>query len=598
MSAAKASAQQKVASDEAREVSPLEALRHSASHLLAAAVKELRPKAKPTIGPATNEGFYYDFEFEEPLSEEELPKIEEKMRQLVSEWEEFTREEASVDEALAEYPDNPYKRELIKELAKEAEQISFYQAGQFKDLCRGGHVENPKESLSHFKLLSIAGAYWRGDEHNQMLTRIYGTAFFSEEELKEHLENLKLAERYNHRRIGQEMELFAIIPEVGQGLPIWLPKGYAMRRAIEDYMIKLERSYGYEHALTPHINRSELFKISGHLDFYRDSMYPPMEFDDEEYYLKPMNCPAGMMIYKLKQHSYRDLPYKLGELGTVYRYEKSGELHGLQRVRGMTQNDAHIFCTAEQLKAQFREVMEMLEVFYQDIGFDQYSFRLSLSDPNDEKYAFCGEREDWEKMEQIMREILDEAGVEYEELMGDAAFYGPKLDVQATNVFGKEDSISTIQVDFNLPERFDLEYIDENNERQRPYVIHRALVGSFERFFAFLIEHHAGKFPAWYAPVQVKILPITDRNIAYAAKIKEELITADFRVEVDDRSRTLSAKIRQAQQENLPYMLVVGDREEESDQVAVRARDGAKQEIMSLAEFKEKLEKEVTEKVI
>lgn len=580
------------------EVDQLEALRHSASHLLAAAVKELRPQAKPTIGPATNDGFYYDFEFEKPLSEAELPVIEDKMHQLVKDWEGFSRQEASLEEALAEYPDNPYKRELIEELAEEEAVISFYQAGQFKDLCRGGHVENPKESLKHFKLLSIAGAYWRGDENKPMLTRIYGTAFFSQEALAEHLKNLELAELYNHRRIGQEMDLFAIIPEVGQGLPIWLPKGYAMRRVIEDYMLKLERSYGYEHALTPHINRGELFEISGHLDFYRDSMYPPIEFDDEEYYLKPMNCPAGMMIYKLKQHSYRDLPYKLGELGTVYRYEKSGELHGLQRVRGFTQNDAHIFCTAEQLKAQFREVMEMLEIFYQDIGFKKYSYRLSISDPNDEKYAFCGEREEWEKMEQIMREILDEAGVEYEELVGDAAFYGPKLDVQAINVFGKEDSISTIQVDFNLPERFELEYIDENNERQRPYVIHRALLGSFERFFAFLIEHYAGKFPVWFAPVQAKILPITDRNLAYAAKIKEELMAAELRVEVDARSRTLSAKIRQAQEENVPYMLVVGDREEEKGQVAVRARDGAKQEIMSLAEFKEKIEREIVEKVV
>lgn len=568
-------------------------LRHSAAHLMAAAVKAVRPDAKPTIGPVTDDGFYYDFEFEKPFSEEELPEIEQKMHSIVKEWDEFAVETKSSKKALATYKDNPYKHELIKELEAEGEEITFYQAGDFKDLCAGGHLKNPKKDLRHFKLLSVAGAYWRGDEKNPMLTRIYGTAFFSKEELEKHLKNLELAEKYNHRRLGQELDLFAIMPEVGQGLPIWLPKGFAMRRAIEDYMLDLERGYGYEHALTPHINRAALFQTSGHLDFYQDSMYPPIELEDDEYYLKPMNCPVGMMIYKHKQRSYRDLPYKLGEFGTVYRYEKSGELHGLQRVRGFTQNDAHIFCTAEQLKDQFKEVMEMLEIFYQDIGFDDCSYRLSLSDAKDEKYAFCGERQDWKKMEQIMREILNEAEVEYEELPGDAAFYGPKLDVQAKNIFGKEDTISTIQVDFNLPERFDLEYVNEDGERERPYVIHRALIGSFERFFAFLIEHHAGKFPLWYAPIQAKILPITDRNANYGAELKRDLIKAGIRVELDDRSRTLSAKIRQAEQEKVPYMLVVGDREEEAGKVAVRARDGKKQEVMTKEEFKDKVLQEI-----
>jgi threonyl-tRNA synthetase len=401
------------------------------------------------------------------------------------------------------------------------------------------------------------------------------------------------AEKRNHRRIGKEMELFEIFPEIGQGLPVWLPKGYAMRRAMEDYMIWLERKYGYQHILTPHINRDTLFKKSGHLDFYQDSMYPAIEFDDEKYYLKPMNCPAGMVVYKRKPRSYKDLPLKMGELGTVYRYEKSGELHGLQRVRGFTQNDAHIFCTEDQLKDQFKEVMEMLDVFYKDVGFDKYTFRFSLSDPKDDKYSFCGNRDDWEKIENIMREILDEAGVEYEEVVGDAAFYGPKLDVQAVNIFGKEDSISTIQVDFNLPERFELKYIDSDGQKKQPYVIHRALVGSFERFFAFLIEHHGGKFPLWYAPVQVKLLPITDRNIEYAQGIVDELLNKGIRVELDRRSETLSAKIRDAQLEKVPYMVVVGDKEVAAESVAVRYRDGKKQESMKVSEFVEKLETEI-----
>ena len=640
------------------------AMRHSSEHVLTMAMERLYSPNKKNqgeikvaagkfklsktaiikaMGPAIDEGFYFDFDISDEareagfrLSEADLPKIEKEMKKLIGQSLLMKRIEVSIEVAQQVFADNPYKQELLTELEKidasqvqlkeegmnleraqaaknqQPGQVTLYLTGNsdqvkedeqliaglsmmsgsdkkaslqlqsFVDLCKGPHVEKTSE-IKAFKLLSIAGAYWRGDEKNKMLTRIYGTAFSSQEELDEFLANRELAKERNHRKIGQEMELFAIIPEIGQGLPVWLPNGYAMRRALEDYMILLERRFGYEHILTPHINRKELFETSGHLGFYDESMYPPLVyeedgdsgFDPETYYLKPMNCPAGMMVYKLKPHSYRELPMKVGELGTVYRREKSGELHGLQRVRGFTQNDAHIFCTAEQLKDQFREVMKMLEIFYQNVGFDNYKFKLAISDPDKKKFQACGSRADWERTENVMREILDEAGVEYSEDKGDAAFYGPKLDVQAVNVFGKEDSISTIQVDFNLPERFDLSYIDDQGEKQRPFVIHRALVGSFERFFAFFIEHHGGDFPVWLAPVQVKILPIADRHLDYAREVQQDLRMAGVRVKLDDRSERLQAKIRQAEVEKVPVMLVIGDKEVEEQKLTVRTRGKA-----------------------
>jgi threonyl-tRNA synthetase len=561
------------------------AMRHSAEHVLTMAMEKIygndsqgNPVIIKAMGPATDEGFYFDFDLSDQarkdgikITEDNFPKIEKMMRKLIAQSLQMEKVEVSIAVARKVFANNPYKQEFLNEIAKHGsvkvledqaaankqikqqvlerqhEKASLYLTGNqaqikadkemlaglemmtnsqvaearlqsFVDLCKGPHVENIKE-IKAFKLLSIAGAYWRGNENNKMLTRIYGTAFENQVALDDFLAKKKLAEENNHRKIGKEMELFAIIPEIGQGLPVWLPNGYAMRRALEDYMIQLERRFGYQHILTPNINRKELFETSGHLGFYDESMYPPLVYEDdgvsadgkeaaakkeeEVYYLKPMNCPAGMMVYKLKPHSYRELPMKVGEFGTVYRREKSGELHGLQRVRGFTQNDAHIFCTADQLKSQFREVMQMLDIFYKDIGFDNYKFKLAISDPDKKKFQACGTRADWEKTESIMREILEEAGVDYVEEKGDAAFYGPKLDVQAVNVFGKEDSVSTIQVDFNLPERFDLSYIDEKGEKQRPYVIHRALIGSFERFFSFLIEHHGGDFPVWMAPAQI-----------------------------------------------------------------------------------------------
>jgi len=645
-------------------------MRHSSEHVLTMVMEKLygsdeknNPNIIKAMGPAIDDGFYFDFDISESarkkglkITEQDLPKLEKEMRKLIQQGLPMERVEVSMKVARQIFANNPYKQELLdglenaedfevsesvsdgksmvkhQMLERNPEKITLYLTGRaeqieadkkliaglemmsnsdgasiklssFVDLCKGPHVAKISE-IKAFKLLSIAGAYWRGDEKNKMLTRIYGTAFASQAQLDDFLAKKMMAQERNHRKIGKEMELFAIIPEIGQGLPVWLPNGYAMRRVLEDYMMKMERRFGYVHILTPHLNKKELFETSGHLGFYADSMYPALTYEEKDdsgkiigseeevYYPKPMNCPAGMMVYKLKSHSYRELPIKMGEFGTVYRREKSGELHGLQRVRGFTQNDAHIFCTPEQLKDQFKEVMKMLDLFYKDMGFDNYHFRLSISDPDKEKFKACGKRSDWEKAENVMREILNEAGVEYVEAKGEAAFYGPKLDVQAVNVFGKEDSISTIQVDFNLPERFDITYVDDQGEKKRPFVIHRALIGSFERFFSFLIEHHGGDFPVWFAPVQVKILPIADRHLDYAKKIMDQLLDQDVRVEIDDRSERLQAKIRAAEVARVPLMLIIGDSEIEANKVGMRVRGKAREraeELIKNGELKAEL---------
>ena len=566
----------------------MEEKRHSLAHLLAIAVLNKYPDTKIAIGPAIDNGFYYDFEFSEKFEEKDLKKLEKDIKKLISQKLEFKKEEISKKDAEEIFKDQPYKLELLADL----ENPIIYRTGDFVDLCEGPHVLDTSEiNPKAFKLTRVAGAYWKGDEKNKMLTRIYGVAFETEEELEKHLEMLEEAEKRNHRKIGKEMELFVNLPEVGQGLPIWLPKGYAMRRVLEDYMLKMERSYGYEHLLSPHINKAELFETSGHLGFYKESMYAPLEIDNETFYLKPMNCPVAMMVYKMKPKSYKNLPIKWGELGTVYRYEKSGELHGLQRVRGFTQNDAHIFCTAEQLEEQFLEVLEMLEKFYKDLGFDNYTYRLSLS--GDDKSKYVGEPKDWNKAEDTLRKVLTKSGVEFREEKDEAAFYGPKLDVQAINVFGKEDSISTIQIDFNLAERFKLEYIDNEGNKQRPFVIHRALIGSFERFFAFLIEFYAGKFPTWIAPVQIKVLSISDKHKKYAQEVYKKLLAEDFRVELDLDDESLGKKIRNAKIEKVPYILVLGDKELEKQKVTIENRERGNEGALSLGEFIEKIKEEI-----
>jgi threonyl-tRNA synthetase len=574
------------------------AMRHSAEHVLTQAMIRLYGKElKMAMGPATAEGFYFDFDYPGKIGPEDFSKIEAEMKKIIKQNLPFKKEVVSIKKARQLFKNNPYKQEWLDEIKAKKQKATLYWTGdEFVDLCAGPHVESTGQ-IGSFKLLKVAGAYWRGDEKNKMLTRIYGTAFTSQKKLDQHLENLKETAKRNHRRLGKKLGLFAIFPEIGPGLPVWLHKGYIIRRVLEDYMLDLERQYGYVHILTPHIHRDKLFKISGHLDFYKESMYAPIKIDQETYYLKPMNCPAGMLVYKMKPRSYKDLPIKMGELGTVYRYEKSGELHGLQRVRGFTQNDAHIFCTKKQLAGQLKEVMQLLRIFYRDLGFDNYTFTLAISDPKDEKYKFCGQRKDWLWAEKALRKVLVESKVKFSEAVGEAAFYGPKIDVEAINVFGKKDAISTIQIDFNLPERFKLSYINAQGEKQTPLVIHRALVGSFERFFAFLIEYYGGAFPAWLAPVQAKVIPIADRHHAYATKVAQALSRAKLRVEIDKDNLSMQKRIRRAELNKIPYIIIVGDREIKSKSVNLRCRGQKQPQTISLKKLLQLIQKQVQQKI-
>lgn len=569
----------------------LEKIRHSAEHILTMAMRDLDYKFIMAMGPATENGFYFDFELlEGEVSEKDFPKIEKRMKEIASMNLPIVRQEISLEEANNLFKDNPYKLEWIDEIKDNNQDATIYWFGEpnksdsFVDLCKGPHVENTSE-VKAFKLLSIAGAYWRGNENNKMLTRIYGTAHNSQEALDEFIKLKEEQESNNHRDLGKKLGLFAIIPEIGQGLPVWLQNGYTIRKVLENYMYDMERSYGYRHILTPHINKDILFKTSGHLDFYKDSMYSPIEIDEETYYLKPMNCPASMMVYKLNSVSYKQLPIKTGEFGTVYRYEKSGELHGLQRVRGFTQNDAHIFCAKEQLEHEIDEVLTLLNVFYKDLGFTNYKFILALSDPDKEKYKFCGTRSDWDWAEDTLRKVMKAKGIEYEEQIGEAAFYGPKIDIAAVNVYGKADSISTVQIDFNLPERFGLEYTDIEGNKQRPFVVHRALIGSFERFFAFLIEYYKGAFPLWLAPIQVQIIPISEKHVEYANNIRKTLDNNKIRAEIDDKDETMGNKIRKAQEMKIPYMIIIGDKEITENNVSIRTRDGKQYSAINLDNF-------------
>lgn len=603
--------------------SSYEIKRHSLEHVMVLAIKRIYGEGvKLGVGPIIENGFYQDMELN--VKEEDLIKIEEEMRKIIKEEIDFVYETIDIDEAIEKFSSQGqiYKVELLNDIktkgtskinsteTSETEavseltsqgKVSLYTVGIHLDLCRGPHVKNTRELNGlGFKLDRLAGAYWRGNEKNKMLTRIYGLAFATPKELKKYLLDREEAEKRNHRKLGKELELFATFDSIGQGLPVWLPKGYAMRKVLEDYMYKLERSYGYEHILTPHINKKELFETSGHLQFYTDSMYSPVDIDDETYYLKPMNCPAGMQVYKMKPRSYKDLPIKLGEFGTVYRYEKSGELHGLQRVRGFTQNDAHLFVSEEQLEALFMEVFEMLQLFYKDIGFTNVKFRLSLRDEEKDKYV--GDKEKWNKAEDTLRSVLKKHNIDFYEAKGEAAFYGPKLDVQAVNVFGKEDTISTIQVDFNLPEKFDLTYIDSDNKEKRPFVIHRALIGSFERFFAFLIEFYGGKFPLWLSSEQFVIVPVSNKFLDYAKKIEKQLNefanekNTWFRGEIDDREITMQARIRDAENRKTNYILIVGEKEEQTLTVAVRKRGEGNKGAIKTDEFIENFYQEIKEK--
>ncbi|MBC7254774.1 MAG: threonine--tRNA ligase [Chloroflexi bacterium] len=558
----------------------LETMRHSASHVMAEAVLKLFPKAKLGIGPAIEDGFYYDFDLPRPLIPEDLERITALMVESIKARHPFIRQEVSREEALALFADQPYKVELIREMP-EGEVITIYRHGDFVDLCRGPHVEHTGQlPADAFKLLNTAAAYWRGDEKRPMLQRIYGTLWPSREELLAYLAHLEEVERRDHRRLGKELDLFSLHEEAGAGLVYWHPKGGRIRQQVEDFWRQRHREGGYEILYTPHIGRAWLWETSGHLGFYRESMYSPMDIDGQDYYIKPMNCPFHIMIYNTQRHSYRDLPLRWAELGTVYRYEKSGVLHGLLRVRGFTQDDAHIICTPQQIEDEILEVLRFSLSLWRAFGFEEIKAYLAT---RPEKAI--GEPARWEQALQSLRRALEAEQIPYEVDEGGGAFYGPKIDLKINDALGREWQMTTIQFDFNLPERFDMIYIGEDGLEHRPYMVHRALLGSLERFLGVLIEHYAGAFPLWLAPVQARLIPIADRHLPYAQEVCQRLTAAGLRAEVDKSGDRMNAKIRAAQLAKIPYMLVVGDRETSSGQVSVRLRTNEDLGTMSVEAF-------------
>jgi len=559
----------------------LETMRHSASHVLAEAVLSMFPDAKFGIGPATQDGFYYDFELPRPLTPDDLPVIEAKMQELVKANLPFKREELSKKDAKALFAKQPYKLELIEEI--EDEKVGVYRQGAFVDLCRGPHV-NATGDIKAFKLVSIAGAYWRGDEHNPMLQRVYGVAFDTEKSLDEYLSKLEEAARRDHRKLGKELDLFSIHEDAGPGLVHWHPKGSIIRCVIEDFWKEEHFRRGYELLYTPHIGKLDLWKTSGHWEFYRDYLYSPMDVEGQEYIIKPMNCIGHILIYKTSQRSYRELPLRYAELGTVYRYERSGVLHGLSRVRGFTQDDAHIFCRFDQLEDEVAGVLELALFMVDTFGFSNYKVFLSTCP---EKYA--GDTKIWEQATDTLAKALDRQKLAYEIDPGEGVFYGPKIDIKFEDAVGRGWQGPTIQVDFNLPARFDVSYIGEDGQEHMVAMVHRTVLGSMERFLASLIEHYGGAFPVWLAPVQAALIPIADRHLEYARKLEAELKKEGIRGVVDARSETVNMKIRQAQMEKVPYMLVVGDREVADGTVSVRLRSGEQANDQPFAAFKKKL---------
>jgi threonyl-tRNA synthetase len=563
-------------------------MRHSASHVMAEAVLSIFPDAKFAIGPAIEDGFYYDFDLPRTLTPEDLPVIEKKMGEIVKANLPFKHREISKDEAKKLFAKQPYKLELIEEIADD--KVGIYEQGNFIDLCKGPHVKSTGE-IKAFKLTSIAGAYWRGDEHNAMLQRIYGVAFGSQKELDDYLARLEEAKKRDHRKLGKELDLFIIPEEIGGGLVIYTAKGGRIRTVAEDFWRQEHYANGYDILYTPHIGLSKLWEKSGHLDFYKDDMYAPMTIDEQEYYLKPMNCPFHILAYKSQLRSYRDLPLRWAELGTVYRYERSGVLSGLMRVRGFTQDDAHIICTPEQMNSEVSEVLRFSLYMLNTFGFEDFKVYLSTR-PSDA----IGEEKRWEDAQEALRRVIEENKLNYEVDEGGGAFYGPKIDIKIEDALGREWQATTIQFDFNEPERFDMTYVGADGKEHRPYMIHRALLGAWERFFGLLIEHYAGAFPTWLAPVQVKIIPVADRHNEQAKKVEAELKGRGIRVETDDRSERMNLKIRQAQMEKIPYMVVIGDKEAADNTVAVRKRSGEQLPVQSLASFIEMLTGEIDRK--
>lgn len=560
------------------------AMRHSAAHVLAQAILRLFPGTKLGIGPVIEDGFYYDVDPPQPITEADLPRIEEEMKKIIAEDLPITRQIKNREEARSYYETigDPYKLELLESIP-ETETITFYTQGEFTDLCRGPHVPSTGK-IKGLKLLSVAGAYWRGDAKRPMLTRIYGTAWADDKALQDYLKRLEEAKERDHRKIGKELKIFTTSKEVGQGLPLWLPNGAKIRRIIERYIVDLEESLGYEHVYTPVLANVDLYQISGHYAHYHDSMYPPMDIDHESLVLRPMNCPHHMMIYKSEPRSYRDLPLKIAELGTMFRYEASGALTGLQRVRGMTLNDAHIFVTPEQIEAEFADVVRLIQRVYHDFGIEASFYRLSLRDPDDkEKYVQNDAM--WDHAEGVLRRTLDRLGIEYVEAKGEAAFYGPKLDVQVKTALGKDETLSTVQLDFVLPERFDLTYVGEDGGYHRPVVIHRGVVGTMERFVAYLLEAYKGALPVWLSPVQAVVLPVSDRFLEAAEKAVSWLKTDGVRVRLDARNESLNYRIRDAHVKKIPYTLVIGEREAQDGTVTVRRRGEKSTDTMPLDAF-------------
>lgn len=562
------------------------AFNHTASHIMAQAVKRLYPDVKLTIGPAIHDGFYYDFDVETPFSPEDLEKIEAEMKKIVKEGFTLERFELSPDEAieLMEEKNEPYKVELIKEHADKGENISFYKQGEFTELCAGPHLADVKP-VKAFKLTNCTGAYWRGDAKNKMLCRVYGTAFPKASMLEEHMAMLEEAKKRDHRKLGKELELFTIMEE-GPGFPFFLPKGMALKNTLIDYWREIHREAGYYEIQTPMILNRALWERSGHWDHYKQNMYTTV-IDDEDYAIKPMNCPGGILVYKTKMHSYKDLPLRMGELGLVHRHELSGALHGLMRVRCFTQDDAHIFMTREQIKDEIKGVVKLIDKVYNTFGFE---YHIELSTKPDDS---MGSEEDWEIATDALRDAVTELGYDFEVNEGDGAFYGPKLDFHLTDCLGRTWQCGTIQLDFQLPERFELEYVGADGAKHRPIMIHRVVFGSIERFIGILTEHFAGAFPTWLAPVQVKLLPIADRHLDYLNAVKDRLEKHGIRCEIDDRSEKIGFKIRSAQLEKVPYMLVAGDKDIENSTVSVRSRKDGEQGACSVDEFIEKIEKEI-----
>ena len=573
-------------------------LRHSLAHLLAAAVIELYPDTKNTIGPTIEDGFYYDFDFKSPISDKDPPKIEKKMREILKTWKEFQGEEKSEKEAKEHFKKNEYKIELIKEIEGKKEKITFYKSGEFVDLCRGGHLENPAKDISPdaFKLDRVAGAYWRGDEKNKMLTRIYGLAFETKEELDAYIKQQEEAEKRDHRKLGALLDIFEYDDDVGPGLPLWLPNGGIIIEELEKLAKETEFTAGYERVRTPHIAKESMYLKSGHLPYYKESMYPPIEYEGGKYYLKAMNCPHHHKIFAARPKSYRDLPLRLAEYGTVYRHEKSGELFGLMRVRMLSMNDAHIYCAKEQFVSEFKAVNEMYLKYFKIFGIGKYVMRFSTHDPKELGKKYVDEPELWLETEKMVREVLIESQIPYVEVANEAAFYGPKIDVEVWSAIGKEFTLATNQVDFAIPKRFNLVYTDKDGKPRTPLCIHRAPLGTHERFIGFLIEHYAGNFPLWLSPVQVKVIPVRMNHNEYAKQVFELLKENNIRAELDDADENLGSKVRSAKISKIPYWLVIGDKEITSDKVTLESRDAGQLGQLSKEELVSKLLEEIKSK--